>query len=135
MHRQGFVHRQVGRRGAFLLLFGFIYAAFGLRVLTIAPTELQLHGLVLLTRWVPYHSVGWLWIAAAAVAVSFAFHEGPTSDRWGFYALMLPATVWAGAYIGAGFLQHDLAIASSAISTLAFAVIVGIVSGWRENGQ
>jgi hypothetical protein len=120
-----------GRRGAFLILFGLIWAAIGWGVLTVQPSPVQRVGLAPLIGIAGgYQHLAYGWLAAGGLAVVFAFIR--RYDRYGFYALMLPVVLYAASY-AVTTLTNDITtgIIAAAVYT-ALAVAVGIVAGWPD---
>jgi hypothetical protein len=120
---------QLGRRGAFLLSFGTVWALIGYG--QISSPQPDQRGLHLLLDRVPLVVWGWLWITAGLVAIASAWlRQG--SDRFGFFALSLIVTPWLISYLVA-WLQGTFPrgwIASALYAGLAIGIMV--VAGWGE---
>lgn len=121
--------RQLGRRGAFLLSFGAVWALIGYGQITSPPPDQR--GLHLLTDRVPLEVWGWLWVTAGVVAILSAFlPQG--SDRFGFLALAMIVTPWIISYLYAWW-QGTFGrgwIAAALYGGLAIGIMV--VAGWGE---
>lgn len=121
--------QRLGRRGAFLLCFGTVWALIGYGQIT-AP-QADKRGLHLLLDRVPLDVWGWLWITAGLVAVVSAFlRQG--SDRFGFFALTLIVMPWIISYLVA-WLQGIFPrgwVVSALYGALAIGIVV--VAGWGE---
>jgi hypothetical protein len=120
----------LGRRGAFLLSFGTVWALIGYGQVT-APQPDQ-RGLKLLTDVLPLDAWGWMWISSGLIAIASAFlRQG--SDRFGFAALIAMVLPWLFAYLVAwwplGLFPRGW-IAAALYSGLAIGIFV--VAGWGE---
>jgi len=87
----------LGRRGLFLLILGVGKTCWGVSFLVDPPEAV---GLGLLTRYCDLRHWAWLWILAGLVTFVSAFLR-IGRDRWGFYAALVPPSVWATAYLAA----------------------------------
>jgi hypothetical protein len=88
------LRKQLGRRGAFLLLFGIGKTCWGVSFLVDPPSA---QGLQFLTQFCDLRHWSWLWIVCGAVTTFSAFLK-VGRDGWGFLAALLPPMVWAFAY-------------------------------------
>lgn len=91
------IRKHLGRRGAFLLILGVGKTCWGISFLINPPGS---QGLELLTRYCGLQHWAWLWIGCGMATFGCAFLR-VGRDRWGFYAALLPPTVWAVAYFAA----------------------------------
>ncbi|MGW4050787.1 hypothetical protein ACWENA_08135 [Streptomyces sp. NPDC004779] len=89
--------KHLGRRGTFLLILGVGKTCWGLSFLVDPP---EAAGLQLLTRLCDLRHWSWLWIACG-IATTVAAFLRIGRDRWGFYAALIPPSVWAVAYLAA----------------------------------
>lgn len=122
----------IGRRGAFLLLFGGIWGAIGYGLINIPLSEPQRIGLRPLLAVAAPAAYGWGWVVAACVAVACSRLRGPAGDRWGFYALMLPVSLWGASYaIAAATYDYPRGWIAAA-TYAALAVAIGLIAGWPE---
>jgi hypothetical protein len=87
----------LGRRGSFLLILGVGKTCWGVSFLVDPPSD---NGLQLLTSVCSLRHWSWLWIAAGLITTASAFLK-IGRDRWGFYAALVPPSVWAIAYMSA----------------------------------
>jgi hypothetical protein len=130
------VGRRVGRRGAYLLVKSVIYAGHGVLYLLVPPTPALAETLRLPLALAPLWVWGLAWTAAAAVAAGCAFRQGPRADRWGFQALIIMASTWAGCYLAAALVGFNTAtFARGAVGALLYAALGGtvlVVAGWPE---
>jgi hypothetical protein len=126
------VSRLLGHRGTFLLMFGVIYLSIGAGIANVDPSPVQQDGLrFLIAITSDYQTLGWLWAGGGLVAAVFAFVP-PWTDRWGFYALMLPAIAWAGSYAVAAAVGRDPLLVLAGLVYSALAVAVGTSAAWPE---
>ncbi|MFD3333505.1 hypothetical protein ACFWV1_12795 [Streptomyces sp. NPDC058700] len=89
--------KHLGRRGAFLLILGTGKTCWGVSFLVDPPQPL---GLNLLTQVCSLRHWAWLWIVCGLVTCFSAFLR-IGRDRYGFYAALIPPSVWAIAYLAA----------------------------------
>ncbi|MFG3493013.1 hypothetical protein [Streptomyces sp. NPDC047972] len=80
-----------------LLILGIGKTSWGTSFLVDPPEATGLH---LLTRFCGLQHWAWLWIVCGIVTAGSAFAR-IGRDRWGFYAALVPPTVWATAYLAA----------------------------------
>lgn len=127
---------RIGRRGAFLLLFGGIWVAIGYGLVAIPVSATQAIGLRPLLNLASATVLGWGWLVCGLTACLFAFRSGPAGDRWGFYALIAPASAWGACYgVAAVTYDYPRGFLAGAVYA-ALVVAVAIVSGWPEpSGQ
>ncbi|MET9950142.1 hypothetical protein ABZ135_01155 [Streptomyces sp. NPDC006339] len=89
--------KHLGRRGGFLLVLGVGKTCWGVSFLVDPPSGEGLH---LLTSMCSLRHWAWLWIICGIVTTFSAFLR-VGRDRWGFYAALVPPSVWAIAYLAA----------------------------------
>lgn len=121
--------RALGRRGAFLLSFGMVWALIGYGQVTAPPPDQR--GLKLLVDRVPLEVWGWLWLTAGLVAIVSAFLPQGV-DRFGFVALAMIVLPWVISYLYA-WLEGTFPrgwIAAALYGGLAIGIMV--VAGWGE---
>ncbi len=124
-------------RWKFLATFGVIYLFIGWSFVVSEPTAPARAALSWLP--VPFWILGAGWMLAGFVAVLAAF--GPTiKDKRGFVALMVPASVWSGAYAVTVVLQlfglHQAPRAYVSVFIFgALALAVDLVSGMVSASQ
>ncbi|MEU1088987.1 hypothetical protein ABZ401_19490 [Streptomyces sp. NPDC005892] len=90
--------RHLGRRGQILLILGVGKICWGIGFIVAPVTSAA--GLSLLTDQCSLSSWAWLWIIAGAVTAASAFLK-IGRDGLGFFAALLPPSVWAIAYLSA----------------------------------
>lgn len=119
----------LGRRGAFLLFYGGVWAAIGYGQITSPQPDLR--GLRVLLNIMPLDVWGYLWLASGLVAIVAAWlPQG--RDLAGFFALPLIVLPWMASYlmswIVGDFPRGWVAAAVwGAIAAPAF-----VVAGWPE---
>lgn len=126
---------RMGRRSAFLLLFGFIWLCIGVGIRGVEPSAVQRRGLSLITAHVPYRDLALLWVGCGLTSMVvglYVIHRKHVADHWGFVALMLPAVLWASTYGVTALLDLDKFLALAALVYTALSFSVGLVSGWRD---
>lgn len=126
-----------GRRGAYLLIKATLFPGHGLLYLTVPASANLAAALRFPLATAPLRVWALAWLAAAAVAAGSAFAPGPDADRWGFYALIAVATLWAVSYAAGAVLPGAAAggFARGMISALLYAALAGVVlvvAGWPE---
>lgn len=92
------LRKQLGRRGQILLILGVGKVCWGVGFI-VAPQQ-DPAGLRLLTDRCSLAAWAWLWIVAGAITAGSAFLR-IGRDRWGFFAAIIPPSVWALAYLSA----------------------------------
>lgn len=121
--------RQVGRRGAILVLLGSIAALYGY-ALIIQPIPSNV-GIRLLLHVMPMNGWGWALLAAGAAAVACApLRQG--ADWPGFTALVLVWTPWSLSYLTSWWLGDNPRGWISAAVFAALAGVPAVVVGWSE---
>lgn len=113
----------VGRRGAFLLLFGLAYAGIGLSYVFAEPTAPIREAMVWLPSWSPLWACGVAFVAAGGVALVCAFLPLP-GDRFGFMALASISAAWAVANVVSWQAEHQ---ARGWVTAIVFAAVGGAV--------
>lgn len=122
--------RTLGRRGAILLCYGFVWTAIGYG--QIAFPQPDQRGLTPLLSFAPLTVWGWCWVTAGLIAIVSAWL--PQGADWpGF--LSLPAIVlpWMASYLASWWPLHVFErgwIASLVWGAIAVPVLV--VAGWKE---
>ncbi|MGW1998213.1 hypothetical protein [Embleya sp. NPDC001921] len=89
--------QRLGRRGAFLAIYGAAQVFWGVGFIVLPPTPA---GLALLTDALPLHCWAWLWILGGAAAFASAWLR-VGRDAVGYGAAMIPLGIWAFAYLWA----------------------------------
>ncbi|MFD3740450.1 hypothetical protein [Streptomyces sp. NPDC058629] len=92
------LRKRLGRRGQFLLILGIGKVWWGIGFI-ITPQQ-DPAGLQLLTDRCSLATWAWLWITAGVITAGSAFLQ-IGRDRWGFFAAIVPPSVWALAYLSA----------------------------------
>lgn len=120
---------RLGRRGSYLAVAGSAWTLYGLGII-LDPRVGTVKGVSILRHLLPIEAWGAFWMLCGLTAVAFAFTRD--RDRFGFFAAVLPAAVWSGAY-AAALMTGDFPKAWTSMATWALAAIrLIIVSGWVE---
>jgi hypothetical protein len=136
--RPGWLLRQFGRRGVFLIMFGLIYLCFGgISFVIDSPRfdDIPLIGHILDSPW-----WGVMWLVGGGVAVgvgiarSRGVHDGP-----GFTALLVPPVVWSAFYAlstitfiaSGGVLGRILSLPSLLVWSVVWTVVL-LIAGWPD---
>lgn len=121
--------KQLGRRGASLLVWGLIWLLSGLPLLFASPPG-TIH-IAELRLW----AIGF--VGAGALSIIAAFRRTPRADRFGFLALSLVVTLWV-VYVLTTWVLH-ITVGGvyslgpiSAIVNILLLVKVNIDAGWSE---
>lgn len=126
------VRSPFGRRGAFLLLFGAMWALAGYGRLSTVPSEQQLTGIQPLLAIAPYRTWAALWLVTGIAALVAAFLRKPGQDVFGFVALVIPVSLWGISnlvlYSVAGYRPG---LQAAAIFACMLTALI-IVAGWPE---
>lgn len=127
--RVGTWARYLGRRGAFLVIFGILFILRGEVKLQghFTPIEQQSFGLA--TRIAPLEVWGWAAIVVGVVAVVSALLS---HDGHGFAALQTYAGLWALAAALTWVVDGSPMAARTALSWTTTVAAIFIVSGWPE---
>lgn len=109
-----------GRRRAALCLFGILWVAVGISVLTTARARFTPIDDPTILSLMDRREWGWMWMVCAAVAIFCGLFRNRyrALDEWGFNALLIPPMVWMLAYVWAE------------IAWLATAGQIGRSNGW-----
>lgn len=125
---------RIGRRGAFLALFGVAYLLIGQSLLGVHDTRLVDHVFRFALAIMPITGYGWLWLTCGAIALLDGLWPRGT-DTPGFVAAVLAPVVWSIVYLAA-WLQEDTPLIHNLWETsLLYAVIAAavlIVAGMPE---
>lgn len=122
--------RRVGRRGAFLALFGVVYLLLGYSYL-VADTPQVRHALRVVINIAPLAVYAWVWCAVGAVAVACGLFSGGHKSV-GFTAAVIMPVVWSLVY-EAAWLAGDLPRGwVTAATYFAIALAVTAVAGMPE---
>jgi hypothetical protein len=115
--------RQVGHRGAFLILLGIFDIFYGAYL---AAGGSLGHSLLL-----PERPWGWAWIGTGALLILGGTRR---RDGWFFCLAAFLKLIWAGEYFRAQSLGQALQWTRGAYF-LAFGLIVLVISSWPEDGS
>lgn len=124
---------QLGRRGAFLVLFAVVYALIGYSYLTLSPASVKAVRMSL--HWAlnvaPLPVWGWVWIATAVIAAASGLFA-PGRKAAGFVAGVVMPVLWGLANLAA-WISRDVPRGwVSAAIYAALAAAVGVVAGMPE---
>jgi hypothetical protein len=129
-----------GRRGAVLVLFSLIYAAYGAGLTAAAADNgRRPNGLELLTErlGIPLAWLALAWVGCAAVATIASLQRLPIPQWVGFTALFPMPALWVGSYLWSWLTWltahqgNPLGWAGALIWGLLMGLI-GIAAGWPE---
>jgi hypothetical protein len=130
--RSPFTHQPIGRRGACLMIFGFVPFAIG-GALFVQPTGVkgQSRGIPVLDQIAPAAcwSVIWMALGAAAFLCAFATRRG---TGFGYVLAFLLPLVWGASYLVSWLLGELVTGWISAVIYLGYSLLVMIISGWDE---
>ena len=119
--------KRPGRRGAVLLTFATMYAAFGFQLY---PGDLSQTGqLAYLYAIMKPQLWQFAWWAAAIIAACSVFAQ---RDAIGFVALEFLVAVWAGGQYVALILDGNVSAGFFAVLFTALLVLLRIIDGWAE---
>lgn len=123
------ISAHIGRRGAFLALFGIVYLLIGYSYLGDRPTPAVRAALRLAINVAPLWVYGLVWILGGATALIVGLIVPPTRDAVGFIAMITLPTLWACVYFAA-WLHNDAPRGwTSALLFALVAFAVAVVSG------
>lgn len=122
---------RLGRRGAFLLSFGFINVVYGVAILRSPVGAVRATGLEVLTRLMAIQDWGWLWIGSGIVAAAFA-QRRQGRDGPGFLAAMAVPLLWMTSYLAAAIRERQELLAYGAVIYGVWIAALFIASGWPE---
>lgn len=119
--------RRPGRRGAALLTFATMFAAFGFQLY---PGDLSQTGqLAYLYSIMKPQLWQFAWWTAAIIAASRVFAQ---RDAIGFVALEFLVAVWAGGQYVALILDGNASAGFFAVLFTAILIVLRIIDGWAE---
>ncbi len=124
--------RRFGRRGAFLLLFGFAWGLIGYGRLATPPSPDSLRQIEPLLYVAPYRTWAYLWLVAGLLAAIAAFFRSVGDDAFGFTALITPPALWALSNVITFIVGENRQGLLGSGLWLAVMVAVFIVAGWPE---
>jgi drug/metabolite transporter (DMT)-like permease len=136
--RPGWLLRQFGRRGVFLIMFGLIYLCFGATSFLIdSPRfdDIPLIGRFLDSRW-----WGIMWVVGGGVSVAIGVARGRGAhDGLGFTALLVPPVVWSAFYAisaitflaSGGTTGRILSLPSLLVWSVVWTVVL-LIAGWPD---
>jgi hypothetical protein len=121
------VGRRIGRRGAFLALFGCAYIMIGFSYTSDRPTTAVYQSLRVAIKVMPLWCYGVLWMLGGLFAIVVGL--SPKRDGYGFVAAIVLPTLWTLAYF-VGWFNGDSARGwVSGLIYLLIASAVAVVSG------
>jgi hypothetical protein len=127
-----FTHTRIGRRGACLMIFGFIPFAVG-GALFVQPTGVagQSRGIPVLVHIAPAPVWSIVWMVLGVTAVTCAFSTW-RYIRFGYVLAFLLPLVWGASYLISWMLGELVTGWISAVIYLGYSLLVMIISGWEE---
>lgn len=131
-----------GRRGTFLLLYGFVWLIIGYNVATVRVERFSHDGPGGPLEWleaVPWAGLLWIACGLTAIVVSLFRRHNGNRDEWGFNALLVPAFLWTGAYFWSWVSWvtsgGELGRANNWLGAAVYLIIIGgilVVAGWPD---
>lgn len=130
--RSPFTHTRIGRRGACLMIFGFIPFSIG-GALFVSPRAEggRPRTIPVLAQAAPaeFWSIVWTILGLAVMACAFGTHR---ADRFGYVMAYSLPLFWSSAYV-VSWLQGDLVTGwISALVYLGYCLLVVVIAGWDE---
>ncbi|AWY07349.1 hypothetical protein SEA_JACKIEB_30 [Streptomyces phage JackieB] len=128
-----FTRSQIGRRGACLLIFGFIPFCIG-GALFVQPTDRygQNRTIPVLEYVAPAEFWSLLWMVLGLVAMVCAFLGWRAQRRGYMIAYSLPL-IWGAAYFASWALGMLVTGWFAAIVYLGYSLLVIVIAGWEES--
>lgn len=126
---------RVGRRGAFLVLFGAVYVLLGYSYLSVTVTPAVRHSLKLALSVAPLEVYAWGWIVAGAVAIVAGVMLPVAWKAAGFAAAVVMPTIWALVALTAWTDGH---VARAWVTAVVYALLAGsvaVVAGMVDPGD
>ncbi|WNI16897.1 hypothetical protein [Actinacidiphila sp. ITFR-21] len=120
-----------GLRPAALMVLGTGWILYGRSIIT-DPGYARSRGLAGITRYIPLSSLGWVWVAAGAVAVLAGLGRRMRYQAPGFTALSGPAVLWGVTYARSAWAGGLPSSSGSAAAWLAFSVFIVLCAGMSE---
>lgn len=119
---------RVGRRGTFLLFLALLDVVYGVSLCAHAARISPSYQFA--AQIIPLHGWAWVWVTVGLVCAAYA---PARDDQLAFGAAIALKVVWGGLGL-LGWLMDDVPRGYvSAVIWLAFAGVVLLVAGWREN--
>lgn len=119
----------VGRRGAFLALFGLVYLLIGYSYTGSRTTPAVRQSLHLATNVMPIWAYGVIWLSAGMIALAFGLLFDPAKDALGFVAAIVMPALWSFIYLCSWVEGYSPRGWSTAALFLLVAGAVAVVSG------
>lgn len=119
-----------GLRPAALIVLGCGWIVYGYGI-AIDPSYARSRSLASITRYVELSTLGWVWVAAGAVAVLAGLGRRMRYQAPGFCALAAPAVLWGVSYARAAG-GTGASATSTAAAWLAFSVFIVLCAGMAE---
>lgn len=127
-----FTRARIGRRGACLLIFGFIPFSIG-AALFVQPTDR--HGsnrtIPVLEHIAPAEFWSSVWMLLGLTAMACAFFNGK-AQRYGFVIVYVLPTFWGAAYLASWALGELVTGWFASLVYLGYSLLVIVISGWEE---
>ena len=130
------VNRTLGRRGAFLSLWGLLFVIYGVG-LFVQPLPVQPHTAYLLHQRIPSEVEAAIWVLSGLCAIRYAFAKNPAGDAPGFIGLVAMPLIRFASYAVAYGVNVVTPYGDprgwvSAAFYAIFVTTVVIVAGWAE---
>lgn len=134
----GLLIRSFGRRGVFLMMFGFVYLLIG--VTSLALPAQRFASIPVIGPILDHQLWGLMWVVGGLVAVANgALRFRARADAAGFVALLIPPGVWSIFYATSvvtyvatgGQVGRIESIPGAAVWALVW-LVVTLISGWPD---
>lgn len=120
-----------GLRPAALIVLGCGWICYGYSITT-DPGYARARGLAGITRYISLSALGWVWVAAGAVALLAGAAKRMRYQAPGFTALAAPAVLWGVTYARAAWGDGLPSASGSAAAWLAFSLFIVLTAGMAE---
>jgi lysylphosphatidylglycerol synthetase-like protein (DUF2156 family) len=127
-----FTRARIGRRGACLLVFGFIPFSIG-AALFVQPTDRhgERRAIPVLEHIAPAEFWSSVWMLLGLVAMICAFLTWK-EQRYGFIIAYALPTFWGAAYLASWALGELVTGWFASVVYLGYSLLVVVISGWEE---
>jgi hypothetical protein len=137
----GWLIRNWGRRGVFLVMFGIIYVIMGANILFVLGDRFD--DVPVVGDMIDSHWWGLMWLVGGLVAIGNGLARARRAyDEAGFLGLLIPPFVWTLFYAAslavwfgsAGLFGNIRSLSGVAAWSVAWSVVL-LISGWPDTEQ